>query len=176
MKTLSVKQPNATLICAGVKRVENRTWSTDYRGRLLIHASGNAYSFYDFEHMPPRWTDQFLDYIERFDNFDPPPSAPETIQAAFRLNRRLFEHYQQPLENDSDIKKWIKPAVVKNGYFFISQAIIGEATLSNIIQNSDDDFAIPGQFHWIMTDPVLYNKPIINVIGHLRLWNFDNKA
>ena len=39
MKTLSVKQPWSTLICAGVKDVENRTWRTEYRGPLLIHAS-----------------------------------------------------------------------------------------------------------------------------------------
>ncbi len=40
MKTLSIQQPWASLIVAGLKDVENRTWSTDYRGRILIHASG----------------------------------------------------------------------------------------------------------------------------------------
>jgi len=36
---LSVKQPWAGLLVAGVKDVENRTWVTLYRGRILIHAS-----------------------------------------------------------------------------------------------------------------------------------------
>lgn len=36
---LAVKQPWATLICSGIKDVENRTWQTDYRGRLYIVAS-----------------------------------------------------------------------------------------------------------------------------------------
>jgi len=173
MKTLSVKQPNATLICAGVKCVENRTWTTDYRGRLLIHASGDACSFYDFDRLPQKWLNQFADYIERVDNFEPPAGAPETIQAAFRLNRLIFEHYHQPLDNGSDLKTWIKDAVKKYGFFFPAQAIVGEATLSDVIQDSDDDFAIPGQFHWIMAQPVLYDKPIIDVVGHLRLWNFE---
>jgi len=38
-KALSIMQPWAHLVCAGVKRVENRTWNTDYRGLILIHAS-----------------------------------------------------------------------------------------------------------------------------------------
>lgn len=176
MKTLSVKQPHATLICAGIKRVENRTWTTDYRGRLLIHASGDALSFYDFDKMPQSWCSLFADYIDRCDNFEPPHGAPQTIQAAFRLNRRLFDHYRQPLDNDSDIKAWIKDAVKKYGCFFASQAIIGEATLSDIITDSDDDFAIAGQYHWIMTDPVLYEKPIPKVMGRLRLWEFKKSA
>jgi len=39
MRTLSIRQPWAWLIVHGHKDVENREWSTDYRGPLLIHAS-----------------------------------------------------------------------------------------------------------------------------------------
>lgn len=39
MKVLSVKQPWAYLICSGKKDIENRTWATKYRGRVMIHAS-----------------------------------------------------------------------------------------------------------------------------------------
>jgi hypothetical protein len=39
MKALSVRQPWAGLIVAGVKDVENRCWRTSHRGPLLIHAS-----------------------------------------------------------------------------------------------------------------------------------------
>ena len=39
MKALSVTQPWATLIAMGAKKIETRTWSTSYRGRLAIHAS-----------------------------------------------------------------------------------------------------------------------------------------
>jgi hypothetical protein len=38
MKALTICQPYAEFILRGVKRVENRTWSTRYRGPLLIHA------------------------------------------------------------------------------------------------------------------------------------------
>lgn len=38
MKVLTVKEPWATLIANGSKRVEFRSWKTNYRGSLLIHA------------------------------------------------------------------------------------------------------------------------------------------
>jgi hypothetical protein len=39
VRCLSVRQPWASLIVAGIKDVENRTWSTPHRGAILIHAS-----------------------------------------------------------------------------------------------------------------------------------------
>lgn len=38
MKTLTIRQPWASLIAAGVKTIETRSWSTRYRGPLAIHA------------------------------------------------------------------------------------------------------------------------------------------
>lgn len=38
MKVLTIKQPWATLIINGDKRFEFRSWRTNYRGELLIHA------------------------------------------------------------------------------------------------------------------------------------------
>lgn len=37
-KALSVKQPWASLIAHGIKPIENRTWKTNFRGRIYIHA------------------------------------------------------------------------------------------------------------------------------------------
>jgi hypothetical protein len=42
MKILSLRQPWAHLVVSGSKDIENRTWSTPYRGPLLIHASLNV--------------------------------------------------------------------------------------------------------------------------------------
>jgi hypothetical protein len=38
MKALTIRQPWATLIVMGIKNIENRSWKTNYRGELLIHA------------------------------------------------------------------------------------------------------------------------------------------
>lgn len=49
IKTLSIQQPWACLIAAGYKDIENRTWATNYRGRIAIHASGKFdFSFFDW--------------------------------------------------------------------------------------------------------------------------------
>ena len=42
MKVLTVCQPWATLLVAGIKDVENRSWRTDYRGCLGIHAGSHV--------------------------------------------------------------------------------------------------------------------------------------
>jgi|LSQX01.3.fsa_nt_gb hypothetical protein len=38
MKVITIKQPWASLIANGYKEYEFRTWKTNYRGPLLIHA------------------------------------------------------------------------------------------------------------------------------------------
>lgn len=44
MKALTISQPFASLIAAGSKWIENRTWPTNYRGPLAIHAGkGSQY-------------------------------------------------------------------------------------------------------------------------------------
>lgn len=44
-KVISLKQPWATLVVIGAKRIETRSWSTKYRGELLIHSSLKLPSF-----------------------------------------------------------------------------------------------------------------------------------
>ena len=43
MKTLTIKQPYAHLIACGIKDIENRSWQTKYRGRILIHAAATEF-------------------------------------------------------------------------------------------------------------------------------------
>lgn len=39
MKTLSVRQPWASLLVCGLKDIENRTWASNFKGRIMIYAS-----------------------------------------------------------------------------------------------------------------------------------------
>lgn len=54
MKALSLTQPWATAITLGIKTMETRSWCTNYRGPLAIHASkafpGWAKDFAETEH------------------------------------------------------------------------------------------------------------------------------
>lgn len=42
MKVISVKEPFASLIASGKKTIETRSFKTNYRGELFIHASGKG--------------------------------------------------------------------------------------------------------------------------------------
>ncbi len=48
MKALSIRQPWASLILRQGKDIENRDWSTKYRGRILIHAAKGC-TYREFE-------------------------------------------------------------------------------------------------------------------------------
>ncbi len=49
MQALSLKQPYAWLIANGYLLVDDRTWGSQYRGPMLIHASKGLYeSYYDY--------------------------------------------------------------------------------------------------------------------------------
>jgi hypothetical protein len=57
VKLLSVWGPWAQLLVLGLKDVENRSWTTAYRGPLAIHASKIGH--------PPREVDRLLAQLER---------------------------------------------------------------------------------------------------------------
>ncbi len=50
MKVLTIKEPYATLIAKGIKKYEFRSWKTNYRGEIYIHAGKSFYeNFTDFD-------------------------------------------------------------------------------------------------------------------------------
>lgn len=54
MKVISLLEPWASLIACGAKQIETRSWKTDYRGPLLIHASkGMPYKNHDLRYQEP---------------------------------------------------------------------------------------------------------------------------
>ena len=42
LKVLTLKQPWATLVAEGIKKYEFRSWKTNYRGKVLIHAGAGV--------------------------------------------------------------------------------------------------------------------------------------
>jgi len=126
MKTLSVKQPWAYLICAGIKDIENRPRRTHFRGRILIHASAKAYTY---------------DYPEKF--FTP-------------------EQYKEIIDKTKDCVVHCE-----------TSAIIGSVEIIDCVENHPSIWAVVGQFHYVLANPVLFDKPILGVKGQLGLWNYE---
>ena len=54
VKVLTIRQPWAWLIVSGYKDIENRTWKTNYRGPLLIHAA-SSFARIPFEEIEARY-------------------------------------------------------------------------------------------------------------------------
>lgn len=127
MKALTIKQPWAGLIIAGIKDVENRTWKTAYRGRVLIHTSKTPCS------------------------------------------RGELEAYPLPALSKSINLNEYTPGQFTNG------AIIGSIELVDCVMNHPSEWAEKGVYNWVLTDPVKFEKPILNVKGMLGLWDYKGK-
>jgi hypothetical protein len=166
MKVLSIRNPYAYLLAFGLRDVENRTWSTDYRGTVQIHASGD-YTF--------RWPD--ADWL--------PVSVREVIQDA--IDRRLpyadlhryakgYEDMCRHAEAVLGIQEGVTDDFVdtlKNVDFspFVNSAIIGQFDLVDIVKDSASPWAEQGCYHWITENNIAYEQPELGVKGKLRLWS-----
>jgi hypothetical protein len=63
MKAITVKQPWAQLICEGIKDIENRTWKTNFRGRVLIHAAATDFDFRN--HMTSEYQRHYIRNVKK---------------------------------------------------------------------------------------------------------------
>jgi len=63
LKALSIRQPWASLIIWGLKDIENRAWSTDHRGKFLVHAGWNLNK--DFAADPRTFFEQLSERVGR---------------------------------------------------------------------------------------------------------------
>lgn len=74
MKTITIKQPWASLICSGIKDIENRTWPTKFRGRVLVHAASKSWLWHKvLQYLSPalkefaiknKWTRTWLENLQ----------------------------------------------------------------------------------------------------------------
>jgi hypothetical protein len=157
MKCLSVRNPLSYLICAGIKDVENRTWKTDYRGRIYIHSSGK----FAYDLLPENiFPNILITELEKIEYKDDLVIMPKKCSYRKLLNKII----DFVIEGNKSEKP-----------FYKNNSIIGYVELVDIIKNSDSVFAIPGQYHWILKKPVLFDKPILNIKGKLNFFNVEVK-
>jgi hypothetical protein len=53
MKVISLLQPWATLVVIGAKKIETRSWNTNFRGTVLVHASKSDKACKQIAHLEP---------------------------------------------------------------------------------------------------------------------------
>lgn len=144
MKTISVRQPWAYLLCAGVKDIENRTWKLPekYKGeRVLIHASATKQSavkvlspeqkkiikdadMWRFVAIPD--TSAIIGSVRFVDCVINHPSI-----WAEKSEPILFDDYGFPIEYEHKT------------------------------------------YNWVVEDPILFGSPIMGVKGKLSFWEYE---
>jgi len=141
---------------------------------MLIHASGEGISFFDDYHVSQNFLNEWCDFLE-IDEFNCPENAPLYVKNAYRMLDEMQAFYGIAKDDPRPMAEWIKQSVKEHGYFCCAKAIIGEVELVDVVaQKPDNDWAEDGwKYYWILENPKIYKKPIKNVLGKVRLWDFD---
>lgn len=183
---LSIRNPISYLVASGAKWVENRTWKTDYRGRIYIHSSGSksfdCLTYYDY----PRTCIDDYKMIQKKLGINPTEDAvikmikkigearwtDATLYAESCLKlEQLYKSYYGSWSNETEE---IKKLVQEKGNALKNSAIIGHVDLVNIVQDCMSAYAEYMCYHWIFDNPVLYEKPVLNVKGKLKLFDVSD--
>lgn len=152
MKALSLDQPWASLVAAGLKTNETRCWSTSYRGPLLIHAT-------------VKWRRQEKEAMERLYAYrevrDALYGEPWTgvDRWALACNTRLPLGCALAivrLEDVIETTTWIENTYRPQGGARSLEVAAGDYS--------------PGRFAWILRDLKRLEKPI-PMKGGQRIWN-----
>ena len=144
MKAISIKQPWASLIAHGIKNIENRTWKTHFRGKIYIHASAKSAG----------------DMMRLFTNK--------------QLNKVVWD-----LENYKTFESNLPYSAII-GEVEIIDCVINHPSIwaeKTFMYEGDDTGEKPiGKpiYNWVLANPILYEKPILNLKGKLSFWEFKN--
>jgi hypothetical protein len=87
---------------------------------------------------------------------------------------KIYIHASQRI-NRNDILQVNSLAKITNKSLpqtMITGAILGHVELTDIVKDSQSRWALPNQYNWLLTNPVLLNEPIY-CKGKLSLWNFE---
>lgn len=140
MKAISIKQPYASLICEGIKDIENRSWQTHYRGPIYIHASAKPTKL----------------------KFKIPNQASiQEIIISTMLNKVEEEDLFSCIIGQVDIVD----CVINHKSIWSEKTIYDEDDF-----DKEDPKPI---WNWVLANPVLFDKPIINIKGKLSFWETD---
>lgn len=150
MKALTLTQPWASFVAHGAKRIETRSWRTNYRGLLAIHAAKG----FPAECRDLCWTSPFFEALHGHGYFPPAPAEGEPptvllprggIVAVVTLEDVVKTETIEPL--------------FKTGRFLPHERAFGDYT--------------PGRFGWLFSPTVLRLAVPVPCRGALGLWDIS---
>jgi hypothetical protein len=151
MKVLSIKQPWCSLIGLGIKPIENRTWKTNHRGTLLLHASAS------------------FDNVTRDLNWCAPFTVPQF---------NIVDEYIGSTKTVQDFKRELPTSAIIGEVQLIDCVQDHDSIWAESWDEMQLEwFRINNQkvkpiWNWVLENPVLYDEPIKNVKGKLNLWEY----
>lgn len=151
MKTLSIKQPFASLIAHGIKDIENRTWKTNFRGRIYIHAG------MDKGVLRRGFTDEQLEICSEAHKAGKIPTIDLLPLGAIIGEVNIIDC----VINHPSI--WAE----KSSSYSIYEPKGIPASLGCKGNNPI--------YNWVLANAGLYDEPILKVKGKLSLWEFNKE-
>ncbi|GAK37461.1 ASCH domain-containing protein [Bacteroides graminisolvens] len=160
MITISVKQPWAYLLCAGIKGIENRTWKLPekYKGqKVLIHASAKTdkepYMLFDDAQIDAIGND-IMDVVASYHNTSAIIGSIVFSDCVINHPSIWAEKTEVDCTNPIKCGSWNTDSC--------QDGCINHYGLKKPIYN------------WVCEDSILFDKPVLNVKGKLSFWDYPN--
>lgn len=144
MKAITVIQPWASLLAVGEKRIETRSWRTNYRGEILIHAGKKV----------PLWGICMMD-----------DAAKEKVMEIFGNKDGIISNQFRTFPTGAIIGKANLVNCLRIDE--LTMTLIKE---QHPVEYVFGDFT-PGRYAWVMSNPVLFEN-LIPASGKQGLWNW----
>lgn len=147
MKSITIKQPWASLICQGIKDIENRTWATKFRGRVLVHA-GMAKTNDSWPYKEP--IREYLETLGRYAGF-----------SFCEMRKGIVKSC--PMEFGAII-----------GSVEIVDCVINHPSIW--AEKTDEqavDWDAKPTYNWVLANPIRFPEPI-PIKGRLGFWDYPN--
>jgi hypothetical protein len=171
LKTLSVQQPYATLICLGLKKIEERTWGIKPQ-KILIHSTGG-------KNYGPNCTPDLRQFYEEIDDKDFCDLWEDNLIAEKVGESKYI--YTDPdgflslrpeclhLKNQWEILSLIIDRCIgsQNGGLFPVSSIVG---FVDVLKIKDYN----GKKDWMLDNANLFIDPVLRVAGKLGLWEYKD--
>lgn len=169
MKCLTLHQPWASLVAAGVKRIETRSWSTSYRGPLAIHAAKRSMNG-DPDALGLWWS--YHDALVRHEDLETWDTLPlGKVVATCELVDIV------PMEAESTVNTREPVLIIEGDRLWLSWGpdYFGEAQESDVTDQRPVGHFAPGRFAWILADVKALDPPVA-AVGRQQLWEWNRAA
>jgi len=176
---LSVRPPFSYLLCAGIKDVENRSWASDYRGRLFIHSSGpeDIDGLPDMSDLPLPIYNELYRLLGVEDQKEFEKRVAHSLYWALDAGGQLILNRDSIADGNRAEAEFVEMLMRRDREglpAMLHGAIIGSVVLTDCVDGYfDSPWRDEEEFGWLISSPQLFEKPITGINGRLRIFDCD---